>query len=99
MRFKEEWGLTGKQGRDIYSQAWSTSLVEKPELDTGKWKNWESRYLDPKVLDLEIQMDIYNDVVAIYNWYEGEVFGVQVINEKAAKLQKQLFDVVWEKAK
>ena len=60
--------------------------------------NWESRYIPPGLLKIDHQLDVYNDVVAIYNWYEGEVFGIQIVNEKVADFQKQLFDLVWKQA-
>lgn len=44
-------------------------------------------------------MDIYNDVIGIYSWHEGEVFGVEIYNEKVATMHKQLFEIVWKIAK
>lgn len=96
--FREEWNITGKAGREIYSDAYKKSLAEHPEMDTGKWNNWEMRYISPTDLNIDHQFDIYNDVVAIYNWYEGEIFGIQITNEKIASFQKQLFDLVWKMA-
>ena len=60
------------------------------------WPRWEGRYLSPEILDINHQMDIYNDVVAIYNWHEGDVFGVEIYNEKVAKMQRQIFDLLWQ---
>ena len=72
----------------------------------SKWNpadNWaghvKSRYLPDKILTIPHQMDIYDDVVSFYNWHEGEVFGVEIYNGKVARLQKQLFELAWEKGK
>lgn len=97
--YKEEWNRSGNKGREIFSDTYMKHLREKPNLDTGKWLNWESRYLPSSKLNITHQYDIYNDVIAIYNWYEGEVFGVLIRNKKVADMQKQIFDLLWEKAK
>ncbi|EKD96520.1 MAG: hypothetical protein ACD_24C00009G0001 [uncultured bacterium] len=44
-------------------------------------------------------MDIYNDVLALYNWHKGEVFGVEIYNDKITAMQKQIFEVLWKMAK
>jgi predicted transcriptional regulator len=96
--FRERWEASGKKGRDIYSDDYVKSVKEKHDLDSGKWKNWQSRYISSKILNVNHQLDIYDDVVAIYSWYEGELFGIQIINEKVANFQKQLFDIMWQMA-
>ena len=56
------------------------------------------RYISADVLTISYQTDIYNEVVAMYNWYDGEVFGVEIHNKKIANFQRQLFELVWNKA-
>lgn len=80
--------------RDIYSDEYVKG--KKSEQDWGG--HIKSRYLPDKILAIPHQMDIYDDVVSFYNWHEGEVFGVEIHNEKVARLQKQLFELAWEKA-
>ena len=91
--FYEKFLENGFSGREIYSQEYLKS--RKNVSSATKWKNWESRYLDPKIVNVIHQMDIYNDVVAIYNWHEGEVFGIEIYNTKIASMQKQIFEVLW----
>lgn len=95
-RFRDRWKETGKFGREIYSDEQLESVKENPDLDTGHWENWETRYISPKILTINHQLDIYNDIVAIYRWHDNEIFGVQIINEKVANFQKQLFDLAWK---
>lgn len=64
----------------------------------GVWNNWERRYIPSKKLTIDHQIDIYNDVVAFYHWEDGEVFGVEIHNQKIANLQKQIFDILFESA-
>lgn len=105
--FCREWGIEflkrGLFGRDVYSdeylkskKAIKTSVLEK--LFAGK-KCWQSRYIPAKILNIDHQLDIYNDVVSFYNWHKGEIFGVEIYNEKIAKLQKQIFEIIWKMAK
>ena len=92
--FYEKFLENGFSGREIYSQEYLKSRKALPY--TGlQWKNWQTRYLDPKIVNVAHQMDIYNDVVAIYNWHEGEIFGIEIYNTKIATMQKQIFEVLW----
>lgn len=103
--FYEELVIKGLKMKDIYSDQYVKSL-QNPVKEIGNWDGYtpgiiklvSSRYISPLVLDINCQSDIYNDVVSYYNWFEREVFGVEIYNRKVAKLQRQLFEMVWEKA-
>jgi sugar-specific transcriptional regulator TrmB len=98
----EEWMKRDLRMRDIYSDSYlKGKRVVKQKIDSldFKSKNIISRYVPSKILSITHQMDIYNEVVSIYHWYEGEVFGVEIYNEKVASFQKQLFEIVWRMAK
>lgn len=91
--------------RDIYSDEYIESAGGIAQAVKGTAEGiagWEhlvsSRYLSPAVLDVNCQMDIYNNVVSYYNWHEGEVFGVEIENDKIARLQKQIFEILWTQA-
>ena len=90
--------------RDIISDSYVESLggwenAKKPSLPHPQWPNLvKSRYLPQTVLNINHQMDIYNDTVSIYNWFEGEVFGLELINEKVASFHRQIFELLWTKA-
>lgn len=98
-RWNEEFKRTKLKARDLYSDEYLKSKFEQNNPKIIGWSGWQSRYISPKVLDITHQMDIYNDVVGIYSWHEGEVFGVEIYNEKVAKLQKQLFEAMWKTGK
>ncbi len=92
--FYNEWVRRGLVFRDIISD---TYLKYRPanKIDFGE-KYFPSRYIPSSVLDITHQIDIYNDVVSYYNWHEGEIFGVEIYNDKIAAMQKQLFEVMWK---
>jgi len=80
--------------RDIHGDEY---LSHQP-VDNAWGKNMSSRYLPKSILSIPHQMDIYDGVVSFYSWNEGEVWGTEIYNEKVATMQKQLFELAWEKA-
>lgn len=90
--------------KDIYSDRYISSIggVEKLNSATSmsqKYPNhFISRYLPTSTLDITTQMDIYNDIIAIYNWTNQDVFGVEIKNQKVSRMQQQIFDILWDLA-
>ncbi len=97
-KWKEEFVLRGLKFRDIVGNSYLKS-IKKGKDDIISDKNFQTRFIENNVLEINHQSDIYNDVVAYYNWFEGEVFGVEIYNAKIAQMQKQIFELIWEKAK
>ena len=65
--------------------------------DVTGWKNfYQSRYIDPKILEIKQYIAIFNNTVAVNNWSDGEEIGVEIINSAYADMQKQLFWKFWE---
>lgn len=98
--FAVEWALEFKarnlSGRDFYSDMYLKSSKNHPYPKSITWQNWESRYIAADILNIDHQIDIYNDVCAFYCWHGGEIFGVEIYNQKVANLQKQIFDLLWK---
>ncbi len=61
--------------------------------------SWQSRYLPQSVLPINHSTVIYDDVIAYYNWVNGKVFGIELYNQEIADHQRQLFELLWEKAR
>lgn len=103
VEFALEWAIEfnrrGLFGRDLYSDQYIESAKKNPYPSPITWEAWESRYIPPDILTIDHQIDIYNDVVAYYSWHGNEIFGVEIYNEKVARLQKQIFDVLWKTGK
>src|SRR3989344_1475509 len=79
-------------------------LSNLPHMDSytkvkGVVDYWECRYLDPKLLTIEFEMLIYNNVYAIYNYQNNDIFCVEIYNQELSDMQKQLFDYIWKTAK
>lgn len=79
--------------RDIYGDEYRTN--KHVQYDWGE--HVVSRYVPKKILAIPHQMDIYDETVSFYHWVDNEVFGVEIINPSVATMQKQLFELAWEK--
>jgi len=56
------------------------------------------RYINPDKLKINFEVLIYNDVYVTYTYKNKDIFCVEIYNRQLAKMQKQLFDFVWEQA-
>jgi len=66
--------------------------------DNEKLTHWQGRYLPETVLPITHSTITYDDVVAYYNWKDGEVFGLEIYNQEIATTQRHTFELFWEKA-
>ncbi len=94
-RWRDEFITRDLRLREIYSDDYIKSIT-KHKYDLYPRDRFQDKYLSAKVLKIDYQTDIYNDVVAYYNWYEGEIFGVEIHNQKIANMQKQMFEILWK---
>ena len=78
-----------------YKKDWQRVHGSKPP---GDWSWWHSRYISEKILKIDQNIDVYNDVVAYYHWEGDETFGVEIYNPKVALFHKQMHDVIWKMA-
>ena len=69
------------------------------EHDNEKLKNWEGRYLPDSILPITHSMITYDDVVAYYNWKDGEIFGLEIYNQEIAAAQRHTFETFWKQGK
>ena len=68
--------------------------------ETDHWKkNVHYRYVEPKVLKIQFEMYIYDNVVTLLD-YNGEMpHCIEIHNDRLAHMQRQIFDIVWKQAK
>jgi sugar-specific transcriptional regulator TrmB len=60
--------------------------------------HWKGRYISEAAFTITHNTAIYDNVVAYYNWKDGEIFGIEMYNQEIADAQRQLFEILWEKA-
>lgn len=58
----------------------------------------EFRYISPKLLKIDFEAIIYNDVYATYTYKGNEIFCVEIYNATLANMQKQIYDFIWKQA-
>lgn len=86
--------------RSIVSDHFLSTQRDWYQTNTNeKLKHWEGRYLPDKVLPITHSMVTYDDVVAYYNWKDGEVFGLEIHNQEIADTQRNLFEMLWKQGK
>lgn len=64
----------------------------------NKVKDHFSKTIDPLIFPISFEVDIYDDVVAYYNWHDNEVFGIEIYNKDIANAQRTFFNMLWDKA-
>ena len=83
--------------RDLRSDEFLASM-ERPEFERVHINKSVWRYLPDSVMKLSHNLDIYNNVVAIYYWENNDVFGVEIENEKIAETQRSIWKTLWKLA-
>jgi len=83
--------------RDIVSDSFLASVVGEEQRSGYDKSFFKTRYLSKTTLDISYQVDIYNNVVAYYLWNDSEIFGLEIYNQRISDMQKQLFELAWEK--
>lgn len=83
--------------RDIVSDSFLASTIGEEQKLSSVDSVFRTKYLPKTTLDINHQVDIYNNVVAYYLWTDSEIFGLEIYNLRIADMQRQLFELAWEK--
>ena len=59
-------------------------------------KYYKSRYVPPKVLNIQQYQVIFNDTISILNWVDGNKVGVEITNAPFAEMYRQIFWKFWD---
>ncbi len=59
----------------------------------------KTRYIDPSIFKIEFETYIYDNVIGLLSYEDNDIFGVEIYNDKLAKQQTQLFNLLWNQAK
>ena len=81
-------GVIGDEFRASQQKWYSTHQNERLE-------NWDERYISKKQFPITHSMAVYNDVVAYFNWKDGEIFGIEIYNKDIAATQRRFFEMLW----
>lgn len=81
--------------KDIYSDIFVSNLSRSSNIVFPS-ANFTSKYIPSNKLSINHYIDIYNNVVAYFDYHEDQIFGVEIYNQKIADLQKQIFRILWQ---
>ncbi len=88
-------------------QTYTTKNLKSYDLTNNKNRSTEPgadlphaevRYIDPTVFAIEFEMFIYDNVVGLLSYDKEDIFGIEIYNDKLARQQKQIFDLLWSQA-
>lgn len=76
-----------------YVPKWTDAAGEMVE------RYWEIRHIPEAQLTIKFEILIYNDVYVLYRYVGKEIFCVEIYNRDLAAMQKQMFELMWSKAR
>jgi DNA-binding MarR family transcriptional regulator len=95
-RWTEQWNRGDRTCRILLDQHFLAISNAWHRKNPGHMpKSHFSRLLAPAVFPITFAMDIYNDIVAYYNWHDGETFGIEIHNKDIAQAQRTFFELLW----
>ncbi len=95
----EEFGRRGLRSREIRTEIFDQSYLDNPNDICFRIKNVDIRYIPSKEFPLTHGVTIYDNVVAIYDFWEDSIFGVEMYNQRVADMQRIFFNTYWSVAK
>lgn len=79
---------------DVFLKSQQTWLAKRK---SDGLKSWDQRYAPPKTFNIPSSMVLYDNVTSYHNWKDGEVFGIEIYNADIAIMQRQFFEMLWQK--
>lgn len=87
-----------EKGLTSYDLTNATTVIAK-ELEPFDPSKSFSRHIDPKVLTINFEMYIYNDVVTLVDYSKDQPMALEIHHPALKMMMEQLFDSVWATAK
>lgn len=96
-KLRQEYVERGIKAREILNEVDEKgSYTSVPAYFKGIYHHHQ---ISPKILPINHDTYIYNDVFAFYHTIGGQLFGVEIHNEAISRTQKRLFEILWKIAK
>ena len=73
--------------------------VKAEEMEPFDAQRAHIRYIDPKVLAINFEVYIYNDVVTLIDYDNEQPMAIEIHHSALNQMMKQLFDSMWQSAK
>lgn len=79
--------------KDLRSIEFAKSTLKYKPI---KLKGDIKRYIDPKILNIQTEIDIYDNTTTYFNWHKGEIYAIEIVDNKLANMHKQMFNTFWK---
>jgi len=79
---------------DAFMESTKSEGFVKRHIEDSGW-----RYLPDSTMNLTHNLDVYDDVVAMYYWDDNDIWGVEIQNARMAEMQRSIFETLWGTAK
>lgn len=91
----EEFEKKNLRALDLRSEEFVKSTMKYKPI---RLKRDYKKYIDPAILNIISEVDIYNNTVVICDWDQKkeEIYALEIENKKLAQMYKQMFKVFWE---
>lgn len=66
--------------------------------DNERLSRWEARHVADSVFPIKHSTIIYDNIVVYYQWRDGDISGIEIVNQEIADAQRAFFAMLWEKA-
>lgn len=97
-KYADEWRKSGIIYYELKSEHFEKTIDPKKHLyPVNLGKKYYRKVVPRTVVDIAHNMDIYDDVVAMYYWKDDEIFGIEIHNKFMADMQRSIFEMIWKK--
>lgn len=96
-RVREEFVAKGIKLYELTNQKVVPSFTNIEEFASSS--HLETRHIPETDLKIKFEVQIYNDVYVMYYFRDEDIVCIEIHNKGLAKMQKQLFENLWHKAK
>lgn len=83
--------------RSIYNRKFSPENLAIA-TDTPHPDSWDARITSGDSPHIDLNLFIYDDVIATLQWRDNATYGLEVHDDKFAKCQRVLFESVWQQS-
>lgn len=68
----------------------------KNSVSSGMLNNWQGKYIESSIHNIQYWTCIYDNVVAYFKWHEREIYGIEILNREIADANRSFFELLWK---
>ncbi|MBD3362502.1 hypothetical protein GF362_02175 [Candidatus Dojkabacteria bacterium] len=91
--------INGQSARALYSKEYLDSLGELKAEYTDEMVahsiHQTYKFLPKEVFEIRNYVFLYNDKVAIFNWSQNEIYGIEIKSRDVSTMLNQVYEMLW----